>query len=50
MNNVVRFENTKRKLNWMEEEQMRSGKKRGEKRRIDRQSKSNNKWGVEDDE
>ena len=50
MNQVVRFDNTKRKLNWEQEEQMRSGKKRGEKRRQDRISKSNNKWGEQDDE
>lgn len=36
MNNVVRFENTKRKLDWMQEEQLKSGKKREQKRRDDR--------------
>lgn len=33
MNQVVRFENTKRKLDWKEEEQLRSGKKKDRKRR-----------------
>lgn len=36
MNQVVRNETTKRKLDWKQEEQMRSGKKRGEQRRLDR--------------
>jgi hypothetical protein len=33
MSNVVRFENTKRKLNWEQEEELRNGKKREQKRR-----------------
>lgn len=33
MNQVVRFENTKRKLDWKQEEELRSGKKRDQKRR-----------------
>ena len=36
MNQVVRFEQTKRKLDWMQEEQLKSGKKREQKRRDDR--------------
>lgn len=33
MNNVVRFENTKRKLDWKQEENLRDGKKQDRKRR-----------------
>lgn len=33
MQNVVRFENTKRKLDWKEEESLRTGKKQSRKRR-----------------
>lgn len=33
MNQVVRFENTKRKLNWKQEEELRTGKKRDQRRR-----------------
>lgn len=36
MSNVVRFENTKRKLNWEQEEELRNGKKREQKRRNNR--------------
>lgn len=36
MNNVVRFENTRRKLNWKQEENLRSGKKQDRKRRDSR--------------
>jgi hypothetical protein len=36
MNNVTRFENTKRKLDWKQEEALRTGKKRDQKRRDDR--------------
>ena len=36
MNNVVRFENTKRKLDWKQEESLRSGKKQDRNRRDDR--------------
>lgn len=36
MNNVVRFENTKRKLDWKQEESLRQGKKRDQRRREDR--------------
>lgn len=36
MNNVVRFENTRRKLDWKQEEQLRTGKKRDQQRRDDR--------------
>jgi len=36
MNNVVRFENTKRKLDWKQEESLREGKKRDQRRREDR--------------
>lgn len=36
MSNVVRFENTKRKLNWKQEEELRNGKKREQKRRNNR--------------
>lgn len=33
MSNVVRFENTKRKLNWKQEESLRDGKKQDRQRR-----------------
>lgn len=33
MQNVVRFENTKRKLDWKQEESLRDGKKESKKRR-----------------
>lgn len=33
MNNVVRFENTKRKLDWQQEESLRTGKKQDRQRR-----------------
>lgn len=36
MNQVVRFENTRRKLDWKQEEQLKTGKKREQKRRDDR--------------
>lgn len=36
MNNVVRFENTKRKLNWKQEESLRNGKKHDRDRRDNR--------------
>jgi hypothetical protein len=36
MNQVVRFENTKRKLDWKQEEVLRTGKKRDQRRRNDR--------------
>lgn len=36
MNNVVRFENTKRKLDWKQEESLRSGKKQSRQRRESR--------------
>ncbi len=50
MNNVVRFENTKRKLDWKQEEQMRSGKKRDQRRRDDRQQGRDAKYMGEDEE
>lgn len=33
MNQVVRFEQTKRKLDWKQEEALRNGKRKGEERR-----------------
>jgi hypothetical protein len=36
MNQVVRFEKTKRKLDWKQEEQLHTGKKRDQQRRDDR--------------
>lgn len=36
MNNVVRFENTKRKLDWKQEETLRNGKKEKQSRRDSR--------------
>lgn len=36
MSNVVRFENTRRKLDWKQEEQLRTGKKRDSQRRDNR--------------
>ena len=36
MNQVVRFENTRRKLDWKAEEQLKTGKKREAQRRDDR--------------
>lgn len=33
MNNVVRFENTRRKLDWKQEESLRTGKKQDRQRR-----------------
>lgn len=36
MNNVVRFENTKRKLDWQQEESLRKGKKQSGQRRNNR--------------
>jgi hypothetical protein len=33
MNQVVRFENTKRKMNWKQQEELRLGKKRDQDRR-----------------
>lgn len=36
MNNVVRFETTKRKLDWKQEESLRSGKKQSRQRRDSR--------------
>lgn len=36
MSNVVRFENTKRKLDWKEEENLRTGKKQDRLRRNSR--------------
>ena len=36
MHNVVRFENTKRKLDWKQEESLRTGKKQDRKRRDSR--------------
>jgi hypothetical protein len=49
MHNVVRFEKTKRKMSWEQEEEMRSGKKRGMQRRQDRLTKGN-RWEEQDDE
>lgn len=36
MNNVVRFENTKRKLDWKQEENLRDGKRKSRNRRDSR--------------
>mgnify|MGYP006951075461 CR=1 FL=1 len=36
MNNVTRFPNTRRKLDWKQEEQLNTGKKRDQQRRDDR--------------
>lgn len=50
MNQVVRFENTKRKLDWKQEDEMRNGKKRGEQRRLDRKAGREVKAYVEGSE
>lgn len=50
MNNVVRFENSRRKLNWKQEEEIRESKKGSRKRRDERKTGRNAKWATEGDE
>ena len=49
MNNVVRFENTKRKLDWKQEESLRSGKKQSRQRRDNRLTGRELKGVVEEE-
>lgn len=48
MTRVVRFENTKRRLDWMDEQQLRDGKKRDKQRRDERRTNRNVEWGEEE--
>lgn len=50
MNNVVRFNTTKRKLDWKAEEELRDGKKRDQQRRENRIQGREAKTVGEDDE
>lgn len=50
MQNFVRNSTTKRKLDWEQEEEMRSNKKKGEQRKLQRATKAECKWGETDDE
>jgi hypothetical protein len=50
MTAVVKFEVTKRKLDWKQEEELRLGKKRDSKRRTDRQQGRESKVYQEGDE
>lgn len=50
MRNVVAFENTKRKLDWKQEQQMKEGKRKGQARRDVQREGREAKWGVDNDE
>jgi hypothetical protein len=50
MGNVVRFTNTKRKLDWKQEEDMRSSKKADKKFRDNRKAQRETKFIVGEDE
>lgn len=50
MNNVVRFNKTKRKLDWQQEEQLKDGKKRDVSRREQRKTGRDNKFYNQGDD